>query len=275
MARHPTHVRPEEQALMASTLFYERPVALDRERHRATRLSPAENHYAFAANTNALPVATTEFAEAARHYPIVFVGEKDGPFGVAVLVGMANHANLMVDEQGQWAANTYIPAFARRYPFVLAQGDGKEERLTVCIDEVYPGLSTERGEALFDEQGRETPYLQRVLEFLSAFHQDVQRTNAFAQRLKELGLLQPKTITVDRAGNKQTLEGVWIVDEPRLRGLDDARVVELFRAGYLPWIEAHLLSLGNLQQLAARMDQRQAGAAAARAAAAEAAEPRA
>lgn len=253
---------------MASTLFYERPVILNRERHRHSRLAPAPSHFAFAARANALPIATTEFGEAARHYPIVFVGEEGGLFGVAALVGLTRDENLLVDAQGRWAAGTYVPAFARRYPFVLAHGvEGQpQDQLTVCIDEVYAGLSVDgqgEGEALFDADGKETPYLQRVLEFLSAFHQDVQRTTAFAQRLKELGLLVSKSITVERRGTRQTLEGVWIVDEARLRGLDDTRVVELFRANYLPWIEAHLLSLGNLQQLAARLDVREAVTAAA------------
>ena len=36
---------------------------------------------------------------------------------------------------------------------------------------------------------------------------------------------------------------------------DEARVVELFRLGYLSWIEAHLVSLGNLTRLVARLDE--------------------
>jgi hypothetical protein len=32
-------------------------------------------------------------------------------------------------------------------------------------------------------------------------------------------------------------------------------VVELFRDGYLSWIEAHLISLGNFTRLLARMDR--------------------
>ena len=36
----------------------------------------------------AVPVASTEFAEAARDYPLVFVGEEGGSFNVAALVGL-------------------------------------------------------------------------------------------------------------------------------------------------------------------------------------------
>ena len=239
---------------MTQLMFYERPVALNRDRHKALRLAASDGHFAFAAKTNALPISSGEFAEAARDYPIVFVGEEGGPFNVAALVGLRDRQNLMVDAQGRWAAGCYVPAFARRYPFVLARTEA-DDKLTVCIDEVYPGLSAERGEALFNADGSETPYLKRVLEFVQLFHTEAQRTAAFAARLKELGLLVPKVINVERGGERQSVNGLWIVDAAKLRAIDDARVVELFRSGYLSWIEAHLLSLGSLGRLAARLGE--------------------
>jgi hypothetical protein len=241
---------------MTQLLFYERPVALNRERHRNLKLEAVPGHFAFAAKTNALPIASTEFAEAARDYPIVFVGEEGGPFSVAALVGLQENQNLMVDADGRWASGTYVPAFARRYPFVLARTGGKDdERLTVCIDEVYPGLNAERGEALFDAEGKETPYLKRVLDFLQLFHGEAQRTTQFANRMKELGLLVPKVVNIDRKGGpRQAMRGVWIIDAQKYRGVDDARALELFRAGYTAWIEAHLISLGSLGRLVARME---------------------
>lgn len=244
---------------MAKLMFYERPVALNRERHSKLRLAAKPDHYRFAAKTNAVPIMSTEFAEAARDYPIVFVGEEGGPYNVAALVGLRDGENLMVDAAGQWERGSYVPAFARRYPFVLAQGEEGDDKLTVCIDEVYPGLNEDSGEALFDAEGKETPYLKRVLDFLQAFHTEAQRTSAFASRLKELGLLVPKVINVERKGQpRQTLRGLWIVDAAKLRAIDDARVVELYRNGYLPWIEAHLVSLGSLVRLVARLDEHSA-----------------
>jgi hypothetical protein len=240
---------------MTQLLFYERPVPLNRERHLTTRLAVTGDHFRFAARTNAVPIASTEFFDAARDYPIVFVGEADGPMSVAALVGLRQAENLMVDGEGRWAADTYIPAFARRYPFVLAQGDAADEQqLTVCIDETYPGLGVHEGESLFDDQAGESEYLQRILAFLQRFHAEVQRTAAFAQRLRQMGLLVPKTIQVERHGQRQVLQGLWVVDVERYRAIDDARAVELFRSGEMAWIEAHLLSLGSLIRLAARLD---------------------
>ena len=239
-------------------LFYERAIALNRERHQKLRMEALPNHFAFAAKTNAVLLASTELAEAARDYPIVFVGPEGGPFALAALVGLRNDQNLLVDEAGKWDPQTYIPAFARRYPFVLAEGEDKAV-LTVCVDEAYTGLNEERGEALFDDEGKESPYLKRVLDFLRAFHADMQRTRDFATRLHELGLLTSKVITIEqqRGGKteRQLLEGLWVVDEEKLRGIDDARIVEVFRNGYMGWVYAHLLSLGNVRRLAARLDR--------------------
>src|SRR4051812_28210580 len=131
-------------------LFYERAIALNRERHQKLRIEPAQNHFAFAAKTNAMLLASTELAEAARDYPIVFVGQEGGPFSLAALVGLRNNENLLVDKSGMWETGTYVPAFARRYPFVLAEGDDQSV-LTVCVDETYTGLNEDRGEPLFDE----------------------------------------------------------------------------------------------------------------------------
>jgi hypothetical protein len=239
-------------------LFYERAIALNRDRHQKLRIEAAQNHFAFAGKTNAMLLASTELGEAARDYPIVFVGQEGGPFSLAALVGLRNDENLLVDSAGNWEQGTYVPAFARRYPFVLAEGDDQSV-LTVCVDEAYTGLNEDRGEALFDEGGKESQYLTRVLDFLKAFHADMLRTRAFASRLNELGLLVSKVITIEqqRGGKteRQQLEGLWVVDEEKLRGIDDARIVEIFRNGYMGWIYAHLLSLGNVRRLASRLDK--------------------
>lgn len=239
---------------MSKLMFYERPTALNRERHASLKLAVTSDHYRFAAQTNAVPIMSTEFAEAARDYPIVFVGEEDKSFSVAALVGIRDQENLMVGSDGQWAKGCYVPAFARRYPFVLAATEDNDN-LTVCVDEIYPGLGIAHGEPLFQPDGKETPYLQRVLEFLQAFHHDAQRTQDFATQMARLGLLVPKVINVERPGEPvQKLRGLWIVDAAKLRGIDDARVIELFRGGYLSWIEAHLISLGNFTRLLSRME---------------------
>ncbi|KNY08672.1 MAG: SapC family protein [Achromobacter sp.] len=238
---------------MSATMFYERAVALDRAAHQETKIQIQPDHYAFAQDTNALPIAASEFADAGRHYPIVFVGDETGNFHVAVLLGLEDKSNLFVTEQGTWKADTYVPAFARRYPFVLGT-TSEADRLAVCIDESYPGVNNADGVALF-EDGKETGYLTQMMEFLRVFQGEMELTKNMAKRLNELGLLSAKTITISQADGDRYLSGFWVVDEQKFAGIDDARVVELQRSGILRLIELHRASLGNIQRLAMQLDE--------------------
>jgi hypothetical protein len=257
---------------MASLIFYEKAVALDRNRHQNLKIQTKADHFSFSRKTNSVFLAGSEFAEAAHDYPIVFVGPEAGPFTAVALVGLSGDDNIMVSNEGVWEVGTYIPAFIRRYPFVLA-GAEQAETLTVCLDEAYAGLGLQEGEAFFSPEGAETPYLKNVIEFLRLFHAEMNRTNAFASKLAQLDLLSSKVITVEFEGQKRNLEGLWLVDEQKLLALDDAQTLELVRSGYMGLIYAHFLSLSNVVRLARREDQRRKAEAARALASVQAAEP--
>lgn len=244
---------------MTSMIFYERAVPLNRERHQNLKLQANPDHFSFAANTNSVLLAASEFPEALRDYPIVFIGQEGGPFAVAALVGFSDKENLMVDASGRWEANTYVPAFIRRYPFILASADDNDN-MTVCIDESSRALGTENGEALFGADGAETDTLKNVVNFLQLFHAEMKRTGEFAARMAALGLLTSKVINVQGNGTTQTLGGFWLVDQEKLGALDDAQMLALARSGDLAWIYAHLLSLANVARLASRLDARRGAA---------------
>ena len=52
---------------MSEPLYYEKPVLLDRDKHRTRRVGPS-NGFAFARKANSLYVAGGEFAEAGREF---------------------------------------------------------------------------------------------------------------------------------------------------------------------------------------------------------------
>ncbi|SHH07414.1 SapC family protein [Pollutimonas bauzanensis] len=230
-------------------IFYDTPMALNRERHRRLKLDKQAGDYSYARQTNSVLLAATEMIEAAKDYPLVFVGKPGGDFTVAGLVGLRDRENLFLDDSGQWATGRYLPAFVRRYPFVLAEEDGNPN-LTVCIDEKFSGFGEEKGELLFDPEGNETELLKSQVAFLQLFHAEMQRTRAFAARLAELDLLVARTIRVEHDGRQEVLDSLFVIDEQKLRDLDDAQALGLYRDGYMPWIYAHLQSLGNIERLA-------------------------
>ncbi|WP_426102139.1 SapC family protein [Massilia sp. TSP1-1-2] len=242
---------------MSSTNFYQRPAALNRKHHRNLKLDTGKSNYLFAAHTNSLLLASTELIDAAASYPLVFVGNDGGPYTLAAMVGLNNAENLFVDAAGKWDAGSYVPAFVRRYPFVLSGGGGDgEPEMTVCIDEAFAGLNEAAGQPLFDTQGKETPLLAAAIDFLQHFHAEMLNTNAFAERLSTLGLLTARSFEVLRNGNKLVVEGVVIIDAEKLATLDDATVLAMVRSGDMALAHAHLLSLKQIPHLAVRMEER-------------------
>lgn len=237
---------------MKQLLIYQRPVQLNRQLHRDHRVLPLDNDYRFAGQVNSAPLACSEFAHAARHYPIVFAGASLDAVVPAALLGLRAGQNLMVDAQGRWADGVYVPAFLRRYPFVLAEREPGAGDFTVCLDADYPGLreSGSEGEPLFDAEGANTPLLDNALSFLQQYQLQLARTRELMATLNAHGLLIPRQITIDNGVDPaHTLDGFFVVDEEKLNGLKGKALQELARSGDLGWIYAHLLSLGNIDRL--------------------------
>lgn len=80
----------------------------------------------------------------------MFIGQNDQLMPIALL-GLKEGHNSYLDESNTWQANTYIPGFVRRYPFVLAQDDAAN--FSVCFDAAYNGWNEEEGRELFTAKG--------------------------------------------------------------------------------------------------------------------------
>lgn len=235
---------------MTSLLFYDKPVALNKSAHKDFKIKAAGADFSFATETNSVILAGVEFTEAAKEYPIVFAQAGDSMVPVALL-GLRNAENLFVDAKGQWDAK-YIPAFVRRYPFVLAETAEEGQRM-VCIDEGFSGFGDKEGEALF-ENDAPTPVLQQAIDFLEEYQRQYIRTERFIKRLKELDLLMALNAKVDMAdGQTFALTGLMVVDEKKLLELDDAKALDFFKSGELAWVYCHLMSLGNMARMIDRI----------------------
>jgi hypothetical protein len=239
---------------MSDSAYYEKPVLLDREKHRTRKVLPGSS-FAFAGRANSLYLAAAEFNEACKEYAIVFTRSANGKVVPVVMLGLRAKENLFVDGQGNWQGR-YVPAFVRRYPFVLAQLPG-QAAMGVCIDEAYSGLNDKEGEALFDAQGGYTPFLQNAVDFLDQYQREYLRTEAFCQRLEQAGLLMEMNARADLVdGRTFTIASLLVVDEKKLLALPDATALALFRSGELHLVSMHLLSLSNMKSLVDKMAQR-------------------
>jgi hypothetical protein len=235
---------------MPELLFYSKTVPLNRQSHARARLLPVAGDYSFAATVNSVPLAGKEFVAACKEYPILFSETQGGEIVPVALLGIRSGQNLYLDRRNGWGSR-YIPAFVRRYPFILAS-DTKDgaENLTLCVDVSYPGFNGAEGEMLFDGKGEYTPFLRSTISFLQECHHHFHSTETFAERLGRLSLLTPYSARFDLAsGESFTLGRFLIVDEKKLLQLDGGTLLELCRSGQLAWIYFHLASLANLGPL--------------------------
>lgn len=240
---------------MAEVLFYERPVPLNRTQHKDLRLKGIPS-LRFAAGVHSVPLTGVEFPAAARDLPILFAGSSMEEAGPMALLGLRQNENLFVDVDGQWAANTYVPAFVRRYPFVLAEKPAGEEGddFTVFLDEAYEGFGSDEGERLFQEDGTDSEMLKNAVNFLGEFQQHVSRTQWFMEQMRKHDLLEPRNIRLEKDGKAINLNGLYVVSEEKLRKLDAKTAQEFLQEGVFGWIYAHLLSLANIDRVAQRLD---------------------
>mgnify|MGYP001800861238 FL=1 len=99
-------------------LFYNELAPLNSQDHGDFKVGTFENAN-FLAETHAIPLTVDEFIDAQRSYPIVFTAGEN-PLPIA-LFGLNEGVNTFVGEDSKLLPDVYVPAYIRRYPFILAK----------------------------------------------------------------------------------------------------------------------------------------------------------
>lgn len=204
--------------------------------------------------THAIPATVDEFPMLSRHYPIVFsVGEDPVPL---VLMGLSEGVNAFLDSDGKVLdPHIYIPAYIRRYPFILAKLRPDTDELSLCFDPTAGAIGDFKdGEALFDDKGEPAEATKAVLQFCEQFETAGQRTAAFIQELKQSGLLMDGEVAIQPEGAAQPFvyRGFRMVDEEKVRELRGDELRRMNQSGMLALIFAHLFSLSQIRDVFAR-----------------------
>ncbi len=239
--------------MSSQPIFYKNIVPLNKEMHGDWSVESVSN-YKHTSETNSLYIAAIEFIKAANEYPIVFgMGADDSVFPVVIL-GLRKNENLYINKKGEWLAN-YIPAYVRRYPFILAIDENVSDKFTVCVDSECPGFNNKgQGTRLFDEDGNESDLLKNSVEFLKEYQNHIQLTTLFCNNIKELGLLEPMKADVKMAdGEEISLGGFMGINREKLKALDSETMENLVKTDQMELIYAHLISLGNIDSLMAKL----------------------
>jgi hypothetical protein len=163
-----------------------------------------------------------------------------------------------MDEDGRLLDNNfYVPAYVRRYPFLLARIRPDSDELSLCFDPSANAVGDfPEGEPLFDGD-QPSPATQAILEFCEQFEAAGQRTAAFMEDLLKSNLLMDGEVAIQPEGYQQPFiyRGFRMVDEEKLRELRGDELRKMNQNGMLPLIYAHLFSLTEMRAVFGRQLQ--------------------
>ncbi|MCA1661235.1 MAG: SapC family protein [Novosphingobium sp.] len=201
---------------------------------------------------HAIPLTVEEFPQAQRHFPIIFASG-DNPVPLA-LMGLNEGVNVFVNAEGKFDAPVYLPAYIRRYPFLLAKLTPDTEELSLCFDPTCDMVGDfSDGEPLFvDNQPSEGT--KNALNFCESFEQAGQRTGQFIEELKKHDLLMEGEVAIQQEGVEAPFiyRGFQMINQEKLREVRGDVLRGWNQSGLLSLIYAHLFSLELMRDIFAR-----------------------
>lgn len=228
--------------------MYQNLEILNKIEHKEQSVKLVEN-FSFAKKQMNAPITVAEFFEACKNYPIFFAKDKNDNWFASVMLGFKENDNVFVDDKGNWDKLHYVPAFVRKYPFVFIEQENKDELLLAIEKEFLSSNKKDESRKLFSND-ENTEFLTGVLNFLNQFQLEAKITSNFVKQLETWELLEEKTATIVTANQEQfNVNGLYVVNEDKLKHLSKKRKEELCEKDMLPLITAHLISLSNIQKL--------------------------
>lgn len=235
-------------------LFYNDLMPLNSRDHGKWR-SRTTDKAKWLAGQHAVPLTVEEFPQAQRHLPIIF-SSGDNPVPLA-LMGLNEGINVFVDDEGMVTDQTYVPAYARRYPFMLAKLNPDAQDLSLCFDPTTDLIGEfEDGTELFDGEAP-TEACKATLSFCEQFEVAGQKTQVFMEELIKHKLLMDGEVAIQQEGNDKPFvySGFQMIDEKKLKEMPGNVLRQWNQSGLLPLIYAHLFSLSLMSDIFGRQVQ--------------------
>ena len=217
---------------------------LSPETHADLGWRPAKGFH-FAREVAMVPVALAELPRVAQAMPVAF-SKSEGRWQALAVMGPIEGANVLVSREGKWRAS-YVPALLRVYPFRLVEPE------TLALWSNYrPEPQVGEGVQPFYKEGALAPWLHQTLTFLNTVHSGIGALHSPLAGLEAAGALTPWVgPKLDVPQPERALSGLYALEPERLSACADSQVLDLFRAGHLRWLYAHLDSLHHAERFKA------------------------
>jgi len=235
-------------------LFFKDLMPLNSKDHANYRSRPMTKA-PWLAKQHAIPLTVDEFVHAQRDMPIVF---STGPDAVPLaLMGLNDGVNTFCDDEGTVTEQVYIPAYVRRYPFMLARLNQNSDDLSLCFDPTAENIGEfEDGQPLF-EDGQPSEGTKEILNFCEQFEHAGQRTQNFMKELKDHDLLMEGEVAITEQGNDKPFvyRGFQMINQEKLRELRGDQLRKWTENGLLPLIWAQIFSMDMMRTIFGRQIQ--------------------
>ncbi|MET0181696.1 MAG: SapC family protein [Caulobacterales bacterium] len=253
---------------LGQVMFYRQLEPLSHEKHRGLGVSKVSNPFSFMSETHLVPLTVDEFGLAAVCYPIIFDVQSKTPLAV---MGLRPGMNVFLAGDGSLDPEVYLPAFARRYPFLPIMANDPNappptqdgERVLVCIDRAAKMVSTTPEQPFF-EGDQPSRYTQEAIQFCREFDVLGRRTQEFVKLMEDHGLFEVTPLALPRAKPDGTPDepqkiGEYLrISEQKLNALPQEQYMQLRDRGVTAVMHAHLLSLGLWPKILSRAARIQA-----------------
>ncbi|PCH95419.1 MAG: peptidase [Gammaproteobacteria bacterium] len=225
-------------------------VAIDSKNHLNLKIddSKIELH---GKTLHLVPAVLSEFTNMVVQYPLVITKSADsGQFVFAAMLGFEAGENLFWRDE-QWQG-LYLPLQIRRQPFFVSNTENSNNKgdYVVYFDSDSPTISTEDGQALFDEQGNESDYFQQAKSCLAQLLRGEADNSRLIAHLQKMELLQVMKMEITFANQQTaTLNGLYTIDQEKLASLSAENISILHKEELLQTVYTLITSLGQMHQL--------------------------
>ena len=241
-------------------LFFNDLMPLNSQDHRNYRTRSMDSA-PWLSTAHAIPLTADELVQAQRNFPIVF-SSGENPLPLA-LMGLNEGVNTFVDDQGKVNDPVYLPAYIRRYPFMLAKLTQDGDELSLCFDPTTDSIGEfADGNPLFEADGQPSEGTKEILQFCERFEEAGVRTKGFVDELKKHGLLMDGEIAISQSENQENpfvYRGFQMIDQEKLREVRGDVLRTWNQNGMMALIYAHLFSLDLMRAIFARQVQQGKG----------------
>ena len=122
--------------------------------------------------------------------------------------------------------------------------------MSLCVDIEYAGCNRQgKGERLFTK-GKNTKYMNDILQLVKEFQSQFYMTEKFTARLDSLGLFTPMSAELKFSNGKTAnIDGFMLVNLDTLKNLPENKLKQLIVSDDLALIYMHLNSLVNIRNV--------------------------